>query len=84
MQDGTLVVQNTEQAKPYADRAHALSDLKQDPEMKLAGYYPMVMIEKYLNDHNITMHEFLKDPEHARRMLNDPDLAAFRVWKGKV
>lgn len=53
-------------------------------DMKYAASIPDVIIEKYCNDHQITFEELMSNPDHARRMLNDPDLAAFRVWKGRV
>ncbi len=85
VQDGQLVAQNTQQAKPYADMAQALSTERvQDKDFKLAGHYPAIMVEKYLADNGITLHEFFGNQEHAKRMLNDPNLAMFRVWKGKV
>ncbi|MNO09311.1 hypothetical protein D3C81_2323950 [compost metagenome] len=52
--------------------------------MKHAASIPFVIIEDYCNKHEITFHECIANKEHMRRMLNDPDLAAFRVWKGKV
>jgi hypothetical protein len=53
-------------------------------DMKLAAKLPLVIVERYLNDHNITMHEFLNNKEHVKRMCNDPSLSAFRVWRGKL
>ena len=32
----------------------------------------------------ISFSEFIANPEHARSMLNDPALAAFRVWEGQA
>lgn len=53
-------------------------------DMKHAAKFPMILVDKYCNDHNITMHEFLGNKEHIRRMLNDPSLSHFRIWKGAV
>ena len=53
-------------------------------EMKLAGRIPDVFVNKYLTDNNVTFAQFIKEPEHARRVLNDPAMAHFRVWKGKI
>ena len=53
-------------------------------ELKHAASIPDVIIEKYCNDNGITFEELMANPDHAKRMLNNPDLAAFRIWKGRV
>jgi hypothetical protein len=53
-------------------------------EMKFAGTLPAIFIEKYCNDNGILFSEWCGNPEHARRMLNDPALDHFRIWKGKI
>jgi len=45
---------------------------------------PGILIEQYINDSGIDFREFMTNPEHATRMLNDPALAAFRVHPGRV
>lgn len=53
-------------------------------ELKLAARLPLIMVEKYINDNGITMHEFMGNKEHIKKMCNDPALAHFRVWNGKL
>jgi len=53
-------------------------------EMRHAARLPVLAVERYCNEAGISFHQFLSDPEHARRMLNDPALAGFRVWEGRV
>ena len=53
-------------------------------DMKHAASIPFVMVEKYCNDSGIEFSEFMQNPVHMRRMLNDPALSAFRIWPGKV
>lgn len=53
-------------------------------EMKHAIRLPMVFVEKYINDHGITMHDFEVNPEHLKRIMNSSEFAAFRIWQGKV
>jgi hypothetical protein len=55
-----------------------------DKEMRHAARFPMVIIEKYLNDKGITFQDFMSDQSHIKVMMSDPALAAFRVWEGKV
>jgi hypothetical protein len=52
--------------------------------MRLAASIPMVLVERYLNDHAISLQELGRSPEHQKRLLNDPALAHFRIWKGRV
>lgn len=53
-------------------------------EMRHAARFPKVVVENYCARHGITLHEWMIDPVHVGRMLNDPDLAAFRIWEGKA
>ena len=86
LQDGALITGTIQDCTPIAERAKAMhnSGYTGSSEMKLAASIPMVMIEKYCNDRGITYADFSKGKEHMRYMLNDPALAHFRVWKGKV
>lgn len=52
--------------------------------MRYAARFPKVVVENYCARHGITLHEWMIDPVHVGRMLNDPDLAAFRIWEGKA
>ena len=84
--DGKMTVQRTQDCTPIAERMKALHNGGHhgSAEMKHAASIPFVIIEDYCNKHAITFHECMSNKEHMRRMLNDPDLSAFRVWKGKV
>lgn len=53
-------------------------------ELKLAASIPHVIVEKYCNDHGIEFREFMQSQAHKKRLLNDPDLSYFRIWKGVV
>jgi hypothetical protein len=53
-------------------------------EMKHAIRLPQVLVEKYINEHGITPHEFEVNPEHLRRMINSPEFSAFRIWQGRI
>lgn len=54
-------------------------------EMRHAAKIPKVVIENYLRQHGISFAEFMSNTEtHARRLLNDPALAGFRIWQGRV
>lgn len=71
---------------PVMESAKALHNAGQhgSSEMRHAARLPMVIIEKYCNEHGITFHEFMNNDEHIRRMVNDPNNSMFRVWPGRV
>lgn len=84
--DGQMVVSNTQDCTPIAERATAMRNqgIHGSSEMRLAATIPNVMIEKYCNDNGISYAEWSSNREHIRRMLQDPALAHFRVWPGRV
>ena len=86
LQDGNLVTGTVQDCTAIAEYAKARHNEGQhgSRDMKLAASIPFVMVDKYLNDNHLTLHEFQRDKAHIRRMLNDPALAHFRIWKGRV
>ena len=87
LEDGALVTGTIQDCTAIAERTKALHNIGfQGPskDMKLAASIPFVMVDKYLNDNRLTLQEFQRDKAHIRRLLNDPALAHFRVWGGKV
>jgi hypothetical protein len=73
----------------YIDRAKRMSeqwnsDDRKKHEMYYAGSIPSIVVEKFCNDNRITFREFMVNPEHVKRLLNDPDYSALRIWKGRV
>jgi hypothetical protein len=52
--------------------------------MRHAARFPMVVVERYCNEKGITFEEWMSNPEHAKAMLNDSALSAFRVWEGRA
>lgn len=84
---GDIVVNRVQDVSKHLDYAHGLRNaegFKQSADMKLAAEFPDVVVENYINRTGITYHEFLKNPEHVKRMLCDPALKGFRVWEGRV
>lgn len=86
LEDGALHTGTTQDCTPIAEYAKALHNAGHvgSKDMRLAASVPFVIVEKYLNDHNLTMQEFQRSPEHVKRLLNDPANDAFRIWKGRV
>jgi hypothetical protein len=52
--------------------------------MRVLMKIPGVVIEAWCNQQRIAFDDFTRDEAIRRRFLNDPDLAAFRVYKGRV
>lgn len=86
IEDGALVVERVQQCTPIADHAAGLRAIGAvgSSEMRFAAEFPMVTVERYCNDRGITWQDWLQDPAHAKAMLNDPALAAFRIWEGRA
>jgi hypothetical protein len=55
-----------------------------DKDMKLMASFPAVVIEHYCNVNGITFREWMNNPEHVKRMVNDPALADFRIAPGRM
>jgi hypothetical protein len=86
VKDGILSVNRIQDCDPIAEHCKNLSSIGADgsKEMKFAGSIPDVMVEKYCNDYGITFSEFISNKEHIKRVMNDPAMAHFRVWKGRL
>jgi len=46
--------------------------------------FPAIIVEQYCNDNGITLHEWMNNPVHVDRMLNDPALRGFRTSRKRV
>lgn len=53
-------------------------------DMRHLASVPPVVVEHYCNVWGIDLKEFIRNPEHARRMLNSPEFADFRIAPGQV
>ena len=45
---------------------------------------PAIIVQQYMNENGVSYPEFIRNPEHAKRMMNDPALSAFRIHPGRV
>lgn len=86
LQDGNLVTGTEQDCTPFVDDVHnrVVAEATGTSEMKHAARLPNVLIEKYCNTIGIGFDEFCQNPVHARVMLNDPALNAFRIWQGRA
>lgn len=71
---------------PILERAKALHNEGHhgSSEMRHAASLPMVIVEKYCNEHGIEFREFMANEEHIRRLCNNPDNSMFRIWPGRL
>lgn len=85
-QDGNMVVQRTQDCTPILDlcKSQHNEGIHGSSDVKLAAKLPFVVIENYCNVNNVEFSEAMRNPIHLKRMLNDPDLSGFRIWKGRV
>lgn len=83
---GDVTFERVQDCTPILEHATALHNegIHGSSEMRHAASIPFVIVERYLNDHNITLAEFCSNREHVKRMLNDPSLSGFRIWRGRV
>jgi len=83
-QDG--IIERVQDVEPILETCKAFHNegLHGESDMKHAARIPNVIIERYLNDNHITMQEFMNNEEHIKRLLNDPSLSHFRIWKGRI
>ncbi|WGT64793.1 hypothetical protein [Variovorax paradoxus] len=84
--DEEAFIQRTQDCTPVAERAKEMqrAGLHGSSEVKLAASIPNILIEQYCLDNDITYREWCVDPAHIRRMLEDPALAHFRIWPGRI
>jgi hypothetical protein len=85
-EDGKTIFERVQDCEPIMEQAKALHNegLHGSSEMKHAAKIPFVIVERYCNDNGITFSEFCNGQDHIRRILNDPSLSAFRIYKGAV
>lgn len=86
LDNDTMTVAYTADLTPLAERAKALHSAGEtgSKDMKLAMEVHDFHIYAYMNKYGVSYEEFCSNPEHIRRLLNDPDNADFRIWKGRV
>jgi hypothetical protein len=84
--DDKLVFECEERFDGLVDRCKERQNTRQfgDSELPLLAEVPGIVIYDYCIRNGVTWREFMTEPAHARRMLNDPALAYFRIKPGVV
>jgi hypothetical protein len=76
---GKTHVNRVQDCEPIMDSVKRIQNLTPSKEMRHVARIPMVVVEAYCNRVGITYRDWLLDPAHLSRMLDDPDLKAFRT-----
>lgn len=89
VQDGLIIDRARERMsdlRGVADHCKGMQNagMTGSKDNRLLAVIPAIVIEQYCNDSGVTFAEFMQNPAHANRMLNDPALADFRVSRGRV
>lgn len=84
--DYTVVKQTVHGLSDLLEYNHALRESKSygDKDMKLVGHIPGEVLQQYCMVNNVPWDQIFSDPTHIKRIMNDPDLAYFRVAPGRV
>ena len=84
--DHTYQIHRSQDVTPIADFAHGMRSIGAtgSKDMRHAAEIPMLVVENYMTRMGITFEEFCSEQKHGKALLNDPALAAFRIWEGRV
>ena len=77
---------NLDDIRAVADHCQALQNagMTGDRDMWALMTVPAIIVQQYMNENGVSYPEFIRNPEHAKRMLNDPALSAFRIHRGRI
>lgn len=83
-QDDRLIISRTQDCTHIAEHAQALHNegIHGSADVKHAAKIPLVIVEKYCNENGVSFQDFMNDPAHIKRVVQHPDNAMFRIWKG--
>lgn len=81
-----LIEHRSVDVEPVLDANKALQNAGAfgNADMRHAARVPGIVIEQYCKTQGITFSDFMNDPVHIRRLLNDPELSGFRIWQGRA
>jgi len=85
-QDGRLIIASSQDCTAIAEwckRQHNEGN-HGSSEMRFVGRIGNVMIEKYMNETGVTYAEFMAEECHIKAIMQNPENADFRIWKGAL
>lgn len=83
---GKVTTRRSQDVEPYLDHVKALRSAGEtgSATFRHAAKIPFSVIENYVATRGIDFPEFQSNPVHMQALLNDPALAGFRIWQGRV
>lgn len=84
--DHAFAINRTQDVEPILNytREMAAIGAGNGAEMKHAAEIPMIFVEQYMQRTGVSFNEFCGSQEHIKAVVNDPAIAAFRIWQGRV
>lgn len=87
--DNLVIVSHatTDALRAAADYAAAVRDSGYDAtkgDMGYVGSVPVFVIRQWCNDNGIDYRDFCRSDKYNERLLNSPEVQAFRTWKGRL
>lgn len=84
----TVIVHETSAAgeKAARDACVLLHNERQfgSSDLRYYGEVTPHMLQAYCDKNGVTWDQAMQNPEHFRRILNDPANSDMRVWKGRI
>lgn len=86
LQGEDLVVAQQQDVEPILEfcKAQHNAGFHGSSEMRHVAEIPAIVVESYCQKAGITLHDFMSDQTHIRRILENPDNSLFRIWKGRL
>ena len=84
--DHAFAINRTQDVEPILNYTKGMSAIGagNGKDIKHAAEIPMIFVEQYIQRIGITFAQFCEGQDHIKAVVNDPALAAFRIWAGKV
>lgn len=79
-----LIIERVQDCEPYTEQVRRERETVSKGDIRKAGIIPFMILEAWIRANGMTFSEFMRDRNACKRLLNDPDLSKFRVWKGRV
>ncbi len=86
VRDGQMTIKSTQDCTPIAEYTKARHNEGHhgSSELRHAAKIPRIFVEDYCNRNNILFSEFMHNKDHIKRLVNDPAISHFRIWKGRI
>ena len=85
-EDGKAHHVESQDVEPVLLHAQYLRETNQtgDGDMRHAAKIPLAVMEEWRKKRGISFHEMMGNQAIASAFLNSPEVAPYRIWKGRV